>query len=170
MEKFGCIKNGLSEVDMDNFKSVYQKVTQTKTSDGDPCWGIDINCYAYNWFLKKVMPVMKYHFVQEMKLIFSSFIKLRQPLGIHRDIKDIPENATGRHYKSILFPYSVNGNTLNLNGASTRFYDGNNNLMQTIKWEPNSIIWWDSDILHDSGDFRQLGFDYKEYIITHTYV
>ena len=170
MDKFGIITNGLASKDMDDWRDVYQKVTQTKTALGDPCWGIDIDCYAYNWFLKKIMPVLKNNFTQEMKLIFSSFIRLTHPISMHRDIKDIPKNASGNHYKSILFPYSVDGDKSNFKGASTRFYNERNEVIRSVPWEPNSIIWWDSEILHDSGDFNKSGINYKEYIITHTYV
>ena len=170
MEKFGLIKNVLTDIDLDNWKKIYQQVTSTKTNEGDLCWGIDINCLAYNWFLKQVMPVIQTNFDPEVKLIFSSFIKLYSPIKIHNDIKSIPNGDSGRHYKSILIPLSVEGDKLDFKNVSTRFYDDNKNLTDTITWEPNSILWWDSETLHDSGDFKKNNVEYKEYIITHTYV
>jgi hypothetical protein len=170
MDKFGIIKNGLTQVDINDWKNVYQKVTSTNTNEGDPCWGIDINCLAYNWFTKQVMPLIKKNFTNDVELIFSSFIRLHNPIQIHKDIKEIPNNASGTHYRSILFPYSVDGDVKNFKNASTRFYDDNKDLIGTIVWEPDSIIWWDSEVLHDSGDFTKFDVKYKEYIITHTYV
>jgi len=170
MEKYGIIKNVLSKKDLDDWRNIYQKVTSTRTNEGDPCWGIDINCLAYNWFSKEIMPIIQNNSPREVKLIFSSFIQLHNPINIHRDIKDIPNNGVGKHYRSILFPYAVDDDKVNFKNASTRFYSDDKILTDTISWEPYSMIWWDSEILHDSGDFDKLGIKCKEYIITHTYV
>lgn len=170
MEKYGIIKNALSHVNLDNWKAVYQKLTPTETNEGDPCWGIDVNCLAYNWFLKEVMSVIQHNSPHEVKLIFSSFINLHNPIGIHRDIKEIPNGGVGKHYRSVLFPYAVDNDRTDFKNASTRVYDDNKILTDTLTWEPDSILWWDSEVLHDSGDFMNHDIKSKEYIITHTYV
>lgn len=170
MEKYGIIKNVLSKKKLDNWKKIYQKVTSTKTNEGDPFWGIDNNCLAYNWFLKEVMPTIQENSPQQVKLIFSAFVQLKNPINIHKDLKDIPNGVIGQHYRSILFPYAVDNDKNNFKKASTRFYNNSEVLSDTIIWEPNSIIWWNSEILHDSGDFHKLNIGFKEYFITHTYV
>jgi hypothetical protein len=169
-DKYGIIKDVFTGATLENCKEIYQKVSVTKTKYGDTCWGIDINCLAYSWFMKKLMPVIQRHLTAEAKLIFSSFMQLSTPLEIHHDIKPIPNNMPGKQYRSILFPFSVEGDRHNLQRASTRFYDELNEPTAVIKWEPNSMIWWDSTVLHDSGAFNKLGIKYKEYFITHTYV
>ena len=52
--KIGIIKNKFSSPVLDEWQSIFKKNTITKTKYGDDCWGIDIKCLSYNWFLKKI--------------------------------------------------------------------------------------------------------------------
>ena len=164
-QKYGISPNTVNDVMLDQWREIYQKTTITKTKDNDNCWGIDNKCRAYNWFLKKVMPVIKKTFDKEAKLIFSAFIDLHTPLAVHKDIKPLPQGQSGEHYVSILIPYSIDYQKENFNNASTRFYNEDNTLMDTIPWQRNSLIWWDSSLLHDSGGFLQHNIQSKQYFI-----
>jgi len=169
-QKYGILQDVVDEHTLDEWKNIYQKNSITKTSTNDNCWGIDKKCYAYNWFLKKVMPVIAKNFDANTKLIFSSFIDLHTPLELHTDIKPLPEGESGKHYISILIPYSIDNNKENFVGASTRFYDRDKKLIESIAWNKNCLIWWDSNYLHDSGGFKEHNIKSKQYFITHTYV
>jgi len=170
-QKYGILQDVVDEHTLDEWKHVYQKNSITKTATNDNCWGIDKKCLSYNWFLKKVMPVIANKFDVNTKLIFSSFIDLHTPLKIHEDIKPLPEKESGKHYVSILIPYSIDNNKKdNFLRASTRFYDQDKNLVESIAWKKNCLIWWDSDCLHDSGGFKEHNIKSKQYFITHTYV
>ena len=46
----------------------------------------------------------------------------------------------------------------------------NYNLIKKINWQENALIWWHSEMLHNSGDFKESGIKSKQYFITHTYV
>ena len=39
-----------------------------------------------------------------------------------------------------------------------------------LNWEENCLIWWDSNVLHASSNFKNEGIESKQYFITHTYV
>ena len=169
-KKFGIIKNKFSSSLLNEWQEIYKKNTITKTLRGDDCWGIDKNCLAYNWFLKKVMPQLSESFPKNTKLIFSSYINLHSIFPIHDDIKPLPEGAEGKHYLSILIPYSIDHKKENYDKVSTCFYDNDKKLIDRISWEENSLIWWESDLLHASSDFKTQGIDSKQYFITHTYV
>ena len=169
-QKYGILHDVVDDHTLDEWKNIYQKVSITKSETNDNCWGIDKNCYAYNWFLKKVMPVIAKTFDEDAELIFSSFMDMHTPLKIHTDLKPLPEGASGKHYVSILVPYSIDYQKENFNNASTCFYNEDKTLIETIPWQRNSLIWWDSSLLHDSGDFSNRGIESKQYFITHTYV
>jgi len=169
-QKYGILPNTVDDAILDQWREIYQKTTITKTADNDNCWGIDKKCHAYNWFLKKVMPIIGKTFNEGAKLIFSSFIDLHTPLKIHTDLKTLPEGESGEHYISILIPYSIDYQKENFNNASTCFYNEDKTLIDTITWQRNSLIWWDSSLLHDSGGFLQHNIKSKQYFITHTYV
>ena len=168
--KFGIIKNKFSSDLLDEWQDIFKKNTITKTDSGDNCWGIDKKCLSYNWFTKKVMPQLIESFSEDTKLIFSSLIDLHSAFPIHDDIKPLPEGAEGKHYLSILIPYSVDNRKEKYNEVSTCFYDNNEKLLDCVKWEENSLIWWESDLLHASSDFKGKGIESKQYFITHTYV
>ena len=146
------------------------KNTITKTLFADNCWGIDKKCLSYSWFLKKVLPHLSNSFPEEIKLIFSCYIDLHTAFPIHSDIKPLPEKAEGKHYVSILVPYSIDHKKENYNKVSTCFYDDDKKLIERVGWEENSLIWWESDLLHASSDFKNNGINSKQYFITHTYV
>jgi hypothetical protein len=169
-QKYGILPNTVDDAILDQWREIYQKTTITKTADNDNCWGIDKKCHAYNWFLKKVMPIIGKTFNEGAKLIFSSFIDLHTPLKIHTDLKTLPEGESGEHYISILIPYSIDYQKENFNNASTCFYNEDKTLIDTIPWQRNSLIWWDSSLLHNSGGFLQHNIKSKQYFITHTYV
>ena len=169
-KKFGIIKNKFSSSLLNEWQEIYKKNTITKTLQGDDCWGIDKNCLAYNWFLKKVMPQLSESFPKDTKLIFSSYINLHSIFSIHNDIKPLPNGAEGKHYLSILIPYSIDHKKENYDKVSTCFYDNDKKLIECVGWEENSLIWWESDLLHASSDFKTQGIDSKQYFITHTYV
>ena len=169
-QKYGILPNAMDDLTLDRWREIYQKNTITKTTDNDDCWGIDKKSLAYNWFLKEVMPVITETFDKDAKLIFSSFIDLHTPLQIHRDLKPLPEGESGENYASILIPYSIDHQKENFKNASTCFYDEDKRLIDTITWQRNSLIWWDSSLLHDSGGFLQHNIKSKQYFITHTYV
>ena len=164
----GILLDQVDDNTLDQWKEIYQKNTITKTHSGDDCWGIDKKCMAYGWFCKQVMPTIAKTFDPGIKLIFSSFIDLKTPLDIHTDLKPLPEGTTGRHYMSILVPYSIDNEKQDISRASTCFYDQNNQLIEKVDWQKNSLLWWDSSILHNSGGFDQ--FESKQYFITHTYI
>ena len=103
-QKYGILPNTVDDAILDQWREIYQKTTITKTADNDNCWGIDKKCYAYNWFLKKVMPIIGKTFNEGAKLIFSSFIDLHTPLKIHTDLKTLPEGESGEHFISMLIP------------------------------------------------------------------
>lgn len=169
-KKFGIIQDVFSNDILEQWQTIYKKNTITKTDAGDDCWGIDKECLSYNWFLKVVMPKLSDSFDKDMKLIFSSLIDLHSIFPIHNDIKPLPANATGKHYLSILIPYSIDNKKENYNKVSTCFYDEDKKLQECITWKENSLIWWESDLLHASSDFKSNGIDSKQYFITHTYV
>ena len=169
-QNYGILLNAVDDQTLDQWKEVYQKTSITKTEDNDNCWGIDKKCYAYNWFIKKVMPVIAKTFKEETKLIFSSFIDLHTPLKMHTDLKPLPEGESGKNYVSILIPYSIDHQKENFDNASTCFYADDRTLIDTIQWQKNSLIWWDSSLLHDSGGFSKHDIQSKQYFITHTYV
>ena len=64
-QNYGILLNAVDDQTLDQWKEVYQKTSITKTEDNDNCWGIDKKCYAYNWFIKKVMPVIAKTFKEE---------------------------------------------------------------------------------------------------------
>lgn len=169
-KQYGILTDFVDDGTLEEWKKIYQKTSITKTTDGDPCWGIDKKCLAYNWFLKKVFPVLTRTFDKEIKLIFSSFIDLSKPFPKHTDLKPIPDNGTGKHYVSILIPYGINNKKDYFEKASTRFYANNETLVDVIQWKKNCMIWWNSEIIHDSGSFSGHGILSKQYFITHTYV
>ena len=169
-KKFGIIKNKFSSPVLDEWQSIFKKNTITKTIYGDNCWGIDIKCLAYNWFLKKVMPQITETFSKDTKLIFSSYINCSTVVPIHTDIKTIPNNEKGQHYASILIPYSIDNKKDNFQKVSTDFYNENKELTDQIQWEENCLIWWDSTLWHGSSDFKKENIESKQYFITHTYV
>jgi hypothetical protein len=169
-QKYGILPNAVDDITLDQWKEIYQKNTITKTTNHDNCWGIDKKCLAYNWFLKKVMPVIAKTFDEGAKLIFSSFIDLHTPLQMHKDLIPLPEGESGQNYISILIPYSIDHQKANFKSAATCFYNEDKRLVDTIPWQKNSLIWWDSSLLHDSGEFLKRGIQSKQYFITHTYV
>jgi hypothetical protein len=168
-QKYGILLNDVDDQTLDQWKDVYQKTTITKNGD-DNCWGIDKKCYAYNWFLKKVMPVIGKTFDEGTKLIFSSFMDSHTPIKMHTDLKPLPEGESGKHYLSILIPYSVDYKKENYDKLSTCFYNNDKQLVKCIDWEENCLIWWNSNVLHASADFNSKGIKSKQYFITHTYV
>lgn len=170
VKNFGIIKNKFSSAMLDEWRDIYMKNTITKTMFDDNCWGIDKKCLSYNWFLKKVMPHLSNAFPEEMKLIFSSYIDLHTAFPIHRDVKPLPEGAEGKHYVSVLVPYSIDNKKENYDKVSTCFYDDDKKLAESIRWEENSLIWWQGDLLHASSDFKNNGINSKQYFVTHTYV
>lgn len=169
-KKYGIIKNVFTNKQLEEWKNIYQKNKITKTLDGDSCWGIDKKSVLHKWFVKTVMPVIGNTFKKDAKLIFSSFIDLTVPLKTHTDIKPLPAGENGKHYVSILIPYSVNNEKQNIGVASTMFYNEDYNLIEKINWQENALIWWHSEMLHNSGDFKESGIKSKQYFITHTYV
>jgi|TARA_Y100000287_G_scaffold142482_1_gene117201 hypothetical protein len=169
-KKFGIVKNKVTGEMLDEWKEVFQKNAVTKTLPGDDCWGIDKESLAYGWFLKKVMPILLECFNENMKLIFASYIDLYKKFPIHNDIKKLPAGAEGKHYLSILIPYTVNNKREDYEKVGTCFYNEDKELIECIKWNQNSILWWESDILHASSDFKAEGIKSKQFFITHTYV
>jgi len=168
MEKYGVLKDIVNTQTLEEWKTIYKKNSITKTLQGDDCWGIDRKCLTYNWFTKKVLPIISENFHKESKLIFSSFMDLHKPLPIHRDIKDLPHGEHGDHHLSILVPYSIDNDKDRISEGVTRFYKEDGLLLDCIKWQSNSMIWWDSNMLHDSGEYKNI--QSKQFFITHTYV
>ena len=169
-DRVGIIKNKFSSSMLDEWQSIFKKNNITKTMYGDNCWGIDIKCLSYNWFLKKVMPQITETFSKDTKLIFSSFIDLNKIFPIHNDLKPLPEGKSGKHYLSIMIPYSIDYKKENYDKISTCFYNNDKQLIKCINWEENCLIWWNSNVLHASADFKSKGIESKQYFITHTYV
>jgi len=169
-EKFGIIKNKFSATLLDEWQVIYKKNPTIKTDYGDDCWGIDKKCLAYNWFVKKVMPHFYNCFSEDMKLIYSSYIDLYTTFPIHKDIMPLPDGAEGKHYVSILIPHSIDNKKENYNKVSTCFYDNDEKLIECVAWEENSLIWWYSDLLHASSDFKKNGIDSKQFFINHTFL
>ena len=64
----------------------------------------------------------------------------------------------------------MNNEKQNIGVASTMFYNEDYNLIEKINWQENALIWWHSEMLHNSGDFKESGIKSKQYFITHTYV
>jgi len=170
-KQYGIIKNVFKEEQLDEWCSVFKKLTTTNTSTGDKCYGIDINNLAYKWFLKKMLPDLQIHFEEHIKLIFSAFINLETVLPIHDDIKPIPNNAVGKHFVSILIPFSIDENkNIDFSKVGTCFYDAEKNLIERVGWDKGCLLWWNSNLLHSSSDFKKEGVSSKQYWITHTYV
>ena len=169
--QYGIFSNVFQQEILQEWHDIYKKLpTKTHTIYGDPCWGIDMNSLAYAWFKKVVLKQIQKHLGDDLKLIFSSFIDLSHILLIHNDIKRLPENANGQHAYSVLIPYSVNHNDSSFDKVGTCFYDDNKKLIENITWQKGSMIWWKSELLHNSSNFKDLGIDSKQYFITHTYV
>lgn len=170
MQKFGIIKNAMIKGQLDSWKDIYKKGHKDLMINDDPCWGIDVDSLAYAWCLKNVMPIIWKNFSEDEKLIYSAYKDMTSPFGIHRDLKPLPQGVVGTHSLSILFPLSANGSLDNINKIGTNFFDDDSNLLECVLWEPNSIIWWKSEILHSASDFRKEGINSKQFYITHTYV
>jgi len=172
MQKFGIIKNAVDQGQLDSWKDIYKKGHKEKMIKDDPslCWGIDINSLAYAWFLKKVMPIIWKNFSEDEKLIYSAYKDMTSPFSIHRDLKPLPQGVVGMQSLSILVPLSADGSLDNINKIGTNFFDDDSNLLECVLWEPNSIIWWKSEVLHSASDFRKEGINSKQFYITHTYV
>ena len=170
MQNFGIIKEALDWDKLISWKDVYKKGKVHSMINGDPCWGIDKRSYAYSWCLKNVMPIIWKNFNKDEQLIYSAYKDMKSPFGIHRDLKPLPEGVEGVHSLSILFPLSADGSVDKINKIGTNFFDDDGKLAESILWEPNSIIWWKSEILHSASDFRDEGIKSKQFYITHTYV
>lgn len=152
------------------WKSIFQRNSITKTSNGDDCWGIDKKCFAYGWYKKKVMPLFSEHFDKALKLIFASFIDCDRTFPVHKDIKPLPEGETGKHAVSILVPFTLDNSFDKFGEVSTDIYDEDHNKIDELAWRRNSFVWWESDLNHASSDYKALGIQTKQYFITHTYV
>jgi len=170
MQKFGIIKNAVIKGQIDSWKDIYKKGRKDIMANNDSCWGIDINSLAYAWCLKNVMPIIWKNFSKDEKLIYSSYKDVTSPFGMHRDLKPLPQGVEGVHSLSVLFPLSIDGGVDNMHKVGTNFFDDDSNLLECIPWEPNSIIWWRSEVLHSGSDFRERGIQTKQFYITHTYV
>ena len=168
-ENYGIVRNVISQDVLDQWQSVYKKMVLSKTDNGDDCWVINKDCPAYAWHMKKIIPIISKPFGNKPKLLFSSFYDMRHPLKIHNDRGADSENGPADRYFSVLFPYSANNKTSELNNVSTRFYDDNRNLIGNLVWEKNSLLWWDSAVLHDSGDFLSKNIASKQYFINLVY-
>ena len=106
-KNYGIIKNYFLSEELEDWKDIFKKNTITKTTDGDDCWGIDINCLSYGWFRKVAWPKILQLFNPDMKLIFASYTDCTTLVPVHTDFKPIPNNKKGQHYVSVVIPYSV---------------------------------------------------------------
>jgi len=172
IKNYGYIENFVQDDQLEKWKDTYKKVSNGEKYKDAFTWGIfdnygdnsENNNFGYKWFLHEIIPMIQYLLPKNTIYNFSSFNHMYGPLSIHQDLPP-QDNIPG---KSICFPYSVNGSRSDFRGASTRIYDHNKKLIETLLWKPNSLIWWDGNLYHDSGDFDN--FDYKEFFITQTFL
>ena len=168
---YGIKKNLFTDNTLDEWHDVYKKIPTTTTTEyGDKCWGIDINSLAYRWFIKIVMPSIRDQLGSDLNLIFSTYIDADHPLLIHDDVKPLPIGIEGKQAFSVLIPYSVDHKKDTFEKVGTCFYDNNKKMIERLSWEQGSMIWWQSNLLHSSTDFRAEGIKSKQYFVTHTYV
>ena len=170
IKNYGYIENFVQDDQLEKWKDTYKKVSNGEKYKDTFTWGIfntnggnsDNNNFGLKWFSHEIIPMIQYLLPKNTIYNFSSFNHMWGPLAIHQDLPP-RNNIPG---KSICFPYSVNGNRSDFRGASTRIYDHNKKLIETLLWKPNTLIWWEGNLYHDSGDFDEL--DYKEFFITQT--
>ena len=171
IKNYGYIENFVQDDQLEKWKNTYKKVSTGQEYKDTFTWGIfdnrsdnsAKNSFGSKWFTNEVVPMIQDLLPKNTKYNFSSFNHMWGPLAIHQDLPPHDNLMPGR---SICFPYSVNGNRRDFRGASTRIYDHNKKLIETLVWKPNTLIWWDGNLYHDSGDFDN--FDYKEFFITQT--
>ena len=168
--RYGIEKDFFTTNELDNWKQKFQLNSITNTKQGDPCWGIDSKSLTYPWLKKVIMPVFSKHFNTDLKLVFASYIDCTKIFRIHNDIKPLPEGATGKHFVSILVPYAIDQKKENFQQVATEFYTDEKKITDAIAWEENSFIWFESQIFHNSSNFKDKGIDSKQYFVFHTYV
>ena len=170
---YGYIENFVQDDQLEKWKVMYKKVSTGEQYRGSFTWGIFQNLsnkstknhLGFKLFTKEIIPMIQALLPANTKYNFSSFNRMFGPLPIHKDTAPNDDCTPG---KSIIFPYSVDGDRTNFKGASTRIYDQDKNLVETLIWKPNMLLWLQGDLYHDSGDFTN--FDYKEFFMTQTYL
>jgi hypothetical protein len=190
----GYIKNFISQDELFKIINIFRKVTPGVGSDKNGYYGIAQQHLAYVWFKKILLDRIADQFNPAIKLIFGMLVDSRTPLGIHRDLKDIPDPA-GHHYLSFLIPYSVDDRPDLCGAAATLIFDespdGSNNisdiheqklahvpieetyhysLRQELIWNCGDLLWWDSRLAHASSNFLTNNHYSKQAIVIHTYV
>ena len=188
----GAVRNFFTEEELSNAVKIFKKLNSNFGIYENKFYGISQQHQAYLWFRKTFMNRIAAKFDPDMKLIFGVLLDCYTPLGIHVDLKDIPD-PQGTHYLSFLIPYSVYNQTELCNAASTLIFDelsdGTNNvrgieklshlpaeeadrysLRQDLIWNCGDLLWWSSELYHASSDFLKIGHQSKQGIVIHTYV
>lgn len=190
----GSIKNFILQDELSKIISTFRKVSPVSGSYNNGYYGITQQHLAYLWFKKTLLDRIAGQFNPAIKLIFGMLLDSSTPLGIHRDLKDIPDPA-GHHYLSFLIPYSVDNQPDLCNAAATLIFDkspdGSNNisdihqqklghvpieetyhysLRQELIWNCGDLLWWDSSLDHASSNFLTNNHHSKQGIVIHTYV
>ena len=91
-KNYGIIKNYFMSDELNDWKEKFKRNTITKTTYGDNCWGIDVNCLSYLWFKKVVLSRFLKFLDPNVKLIFASYIDCFTTFPVHTDVKLIPNN------------------------------------------------------------------------------
>jgi hypothetical protein len=170
----GVIPQFISADELEKVINVLKTFNSTPAKYGAEMRGVDINHKGYLWFKKILFDKICNLINPDMKLIFGTYSNHVNPIGLHQDLKMIPNNAQGKNYRSFLLPYSVDFDRNLVNRASTIFYKGNNRdelfNPNEIFWNCGDLLWWDSEVYHESGDFLARGHQSKQAIVIHSYV
>jgi hypothetical protein len=173
IQNYGVIENFFNDDQLEKWKDNYQKISSGEKYKDSHTWGLfdslgkqsTKNNFGYKYFVKEIVPTIADLLHKNTVYNYSAFIHMWGPLKIHKDLPPNDDLIPGR---SLCFPYSVNGSRYNYQECSTRIFDQDKNLIDTLLWKPNMLLWWEGNLYHDSGNFDNL--DYKEFFITQTYL
>ena len=195
INKWGIIPKVFTEEQLLEYKNVFIKCKPEpadKFSEAEH--GIDINSFAYSWFMAKIWPTILEQFEnKDIKLIYGMYASFKYPFKIHDDgYKTIPRNDSGNNYVSCLIPISVDNGKGSFGDVHTIIMneEHNPNAKEDYKkyfshcesdqveqytidgictWSLGDVIWWDSHKPHSSSNFT-VNHASKECIVIHTYV
>ena len=175
--KTGCETNFMSSADLSQAIDIFRKFDSNPTAGGiGVCHGLDQNHQLYPWFKRQFISKLNKVFDTNLNLVFAMYLDLSKPFAVHSDIRP----CTGQLYASCLIPCSVDNDPKLTNCASTNIFNEIDTgtgygepptsvtLQQSWQWNRGDLVWWDTRLFHNSGDF--VNFTSKQAIVIHTYV
>ena len=175
--KTGCEPSFMSSADLSQAIDIFRKFNSTPAGGGiGVCHGLDQNHQLYPWFKRQFISKLNKVFDANLNLVFAMYLDLSKPFAVHSDIRP----CTGQLYASCLIPCSVDNDPKLTNCASTNVFNeidtgtgygkppDSVTLQQSWQWNRGDLIWWDTRVFHNSGDF--VNFTSKQAIVIHTYV